>query len=461
MPGKINAGVIIPAAGLSSRFGGEPKALACFEGRSLLSRAVEAFRLCGLNEIIVVTGHHRPEVEEEADDLGVKAVFNTDYQDGMFSSIQTGLKALESDEAFFILPVDGALVRAGTILSLLSVWRKRASKRKKRPILIPAFGSKAGHPPLISVAFKADILHWSSPGGLRGWLASQMDQGRDDFLHNGLIPRKTGEKIEFIELKDEGIICDIDTKDDLATAELTPDHELPRIPEAWQLLLQNPLSQAKIRHHLKVASSALRLTLALKTAGEKEADPYLSLLSGLLHDLARDHDQHARAGRLRLAAMGWPELALVVGAHTDPPAVFLKGLALGLGLKQGRQDDPAYAEASRRVRLSSLAVYLSDKYWWDDEAVSIRQRFEITRRHKLDGGKHLEILDRAEASQRDLIFLAIKKREAVALGIEYWFRRILAKDPENVARTRSGDDAESDLEILYKDSFGRKKHKTL
>lgn len=462
MPRPVKAGAVILAAGLSSRFEGRLKALAEVEGRSLLALASGVFRGCGLNEILVVTGHRHAEVETEAAALGLDCVFNPDYAHGMLSSAQAGLKRLdERIEAFFILPVDCALVSPLTALKLLSAWRLKAGQ-KKPGIFIPVFNSRCGHPPLISNEYREDILRggdlslnqakargespesrgpgidappgfWDGSGGLRGWLASKLTNGQADFLQ-GLRPLASGKTIDFLELEDENIVCDIDTPEDLASAKLNKAKTAPNINEAWHLLLQSDLSAAKIRHHLKVALSALRLTLALRSIGENEADPHLSLMAALVHDLARKEQNHALAGRRRLEAMGWQDEALVVGSHTDLPAVFLKGL----GLDYCRTtDDAQYIQAERRIRLSALAVYLADKYWWNDEPAALGERFAISRRH---------------AEAKDICAKIIDKREMTAQALENWFRRRLGSEPETVARQISGDEREAQLAALAKEA---------
>lgn len=450
MPRPLKAGAVILAAGLSSRFKGRLKALAEVEGRSLLALASGVFRGCGLNDILVVTGHRHAEVETEAAALGLDCVFNPDYEHGMFSSAQAGLKRLdERIEAFFILPVDCALVSPLTILKLLSAWRLKGGL-KKPGVIIPVFNSRCGHPPLIGNEYREDILRggdlslsramtrgesaeplWDGSGGLRGWLSAKLKSGQSDFLR-GFRPPASGKTIAFLELEDENIPCDIDTPEDLASAKTNKAKAAPNIIEAWHLLLQSDLSAAKIRHHLKVALSALRLTLALKNMGESEADPQLSLAAALMHDLAREEQNHALAGRRRLEAMGWQDEALVVGGHTDPPAVFLKELGLGLGYGRTVADAP-YIQAPRRIRLSTLAVYLADKYWWNDEPVALGERFAISRRH-------------AEAT--DICAKIINKREMTAKALENWFRHRLEKEPEGLARQKSGDEREAQLAAL-------------
>ncbi|MDR0881791.1 MAG: nucleotidyltransferase family protein, partial [Candidatus Adiutrix sp.] len=140
---RVEAGAIILAAGLSTRFGGFPKALATFNGQTLLARAVECFQRCGLKQLTVVTGHRRGEVEAATAGLGARSVFNPDYQSGMFTSIQTGVRSLAGVESFFVLPVDAALIQSQTVLALLTTWR--LGRGSSSSVLIPAFNDRPGH----------------------------------------------------------------------------------------------------------------------------------------------------------------------------------------------------------------------------------------------------------------------------------------------------------------------------
>jgi len=108
---KTRVGVIILAAGESSRLG-KPKQLVSFRGRTLIRIAVEA----GLNSIcrpvVVVLGakadHIRPEVPEQA-----RVVENSEWQEGMASSIRRGVEAIEAEvDAVILMLCDQPLVDA-------------------------------------------------------------------------------------------------------------------------------------------------------------------------------------------------------------------------------------------------------------------------------------------------------------------------------------------------------------
>src|SRR5512144_1165841 len=84
---------IILAAGESRRMG-RPKMLLPWGGSTVLQTVIAAFRTAGTEEILVVTGAGREQIESS---IGASAqtVFNPDFANGeMLSSIQAGLRAM-------------------------------------------------------------------------------------------------------------------------------------------------------------------------------------------------------------------------------------------------------------------------------------------------------------------------------------------------------------------------------
>jgi molybdenum cofactor cytidylyltransferase len=78
----------------------------------------------GVDDIVVVTGHAADALVPVLDKLPVRPVHNADYDSGMFSSVQTGARALSADtDAFFILPADYPLVRTEVLDMLIKGFR--------------------------------------------------------------------------------------------------------------------------------------------------------------------------------------------------------------------------------------------------------------------------------------------------------------------------------------------------
>ena len=80
---------IIIAGGYSSRMG-ELKALLPMGGTTVLNQSINLFRSCGVNDIMVVTGHRAEEVRAVAEKAGVRTTHNPDFAQGMYSSIRAG-----------------------------------------------------------------------------------------------------------------------------------------------------------------------------------------------------------------------------------------------------------------------------------------------------------------------------------------------------------------------------------
>ena len=420
--GRVETGVVILAAGLSTRFGGKPKALAESGGRSLLRAVVDKSRLAGINKIKVVTGHHKAEVEEAARALDVETIHNADYEQGMFSSVKTGVRAMAGTESFFVWPVDAALTHVQTILTLISAWRGTRRNGEDPAVLVPVFNTLTGHPPMFSARCLDDITAWPGDGGLRGWIGSLMNEPSAQSLFKGQRPDSSDGPVSFINVPDEGVISDIDTRDDL-TARQPKGASRPSLEEAWQFLLQHDPGRDKIEHCLWVSLAAFRLSLALREAG-RPADPDLALLGGLLHDIAHGHKQHDQWGMVIAQNMGWPEIGRVIGAHNDPPAEVWRAFF---------DPDPGMGRCPVSLAETCLSVYLADKYCLGNRQVTLKTRFAASR-HQFE--------DDPDASA------AVARREQTALTVEDCFRRRLDAEPLEVAERATKDVREEALRRL-------------
>src|SRR5437667_3270991 len=100
---------IVLAAGKSERMG-SPKALLRFGGQTFLERILSTVEQSKIDTVRVVVGRHRDEIARAMP--GLPFVFNPDYEQGMSTSIQAGIRALPPEtEAAVLLLVDHPLVR--------------------------------------------------------------------------------------------------------------------------------------------------------------------------------------------------------------------------------------------------------------------------------------------------------------------------------------------------------------
>lgn len=186
MPLKMSA--IILAAGYSSRME-SLKALLPLGNSTVIERVVKLFIESGIDDVRVVSGHQRKMLHPVLQKLAVQEVYNPDYSQGMFSSVQAGVSSLGAElEAFFIMPVDIPLVKIATIKELVINYEQTGAK-----IVYPCCNGKRGHPPLLSKTLRTEILQWEGSYGLKGLLRQH-----DDMSLN-------------IPVSDAGILLDMDT----------------------------------------------------------------------------------------------------------------------------------------------------------------------------------------------------------------------------------------------------------
>jgi molybdenum cofactor cytidylyltransferase len=85
-----NTGIIILAAGGSSRFG-DIKQLLPFNGKTLLQHVIDEAAKAGAQPIVVITGAHATRVSTSIADSNVNVVINENWQEGMASGIVAGV----------------------------------------------------------------------------------------------------------------------------------------------------------------------------------------------------------------------------------------------------------------------------------------------------------------------------------------------------------------------------------
>jgi len=99
----VIAGIVL-AAGESRRMG-QPKQLMVLGLRTMLQQVVDAAASSQLDQVYVVVGHRAEEVKASLAKREVKFIENSNYRDGLGSSVRAGVAALPPDAraAMFLL----------------------------------------------------------------------------------------------------------------------------------------------------------------------------------------------------------------------------------------------------------------------------------------------------------------------------------------------------------------------
>lgn len=179
---------IVLAAGKSERMG-SPKALLAYRGRTFLENILAAISASSIQAPVVVVGHHRNEIAARLNLPNM--IFNPNYEQGMITSFQAGIRALprEASGALLFL-VDHPVVETSTIESLIA---QHAPNR----IVVPVFEGRRGHPVLFSSEVLQEIVDLPSSQGAN------------------IVVRKDPSRIVEVPVDTPGVLVDVDTPEDL------------------------------------------------------------------------------------------------------------------------------------------------------------------------------------------------------------------------------------------------------
>ncbi len=268
-----NYAAIILAAGLSSRMG-DFKAMMPFDGIPAIVNLIRNFKLAGIRDIFVVTGHRADLLEEVIEQEQVRGVFNRSYEKGMFSSIKTGVAALgKQTDAFFLLPVDYPLIPARAFMDMMDIFDEMSGC-----FLIPCYDGKKGHPPLFPYEMAGSILAYDGEGGLKGFTLKHENRMRR------------------AQLDFEELVMDMDTYEEYG--EMAAHYDKMQAPDekkCLSLLERYQVPDVVRQHSIAVAQLAVRIGAELNEQGAG-LDLCLIRSAALLHDIAREQRHHWSAG---------------------------------------------------------------------------------------------------------------------------------------------------------------------
>ena len=145
------------------------KPLLPFGNKTVIECCIDYLRNGGVDQIVVVLGHRADDIRRKVS--GVTFAHNPDPDSEMSASIAAGVRELpESVKATLIAPVDYPAVPAKVVSALLESW-KTGSR-----LVIPTWLGRGGHPVLVDLSFKAELLNLPASGGLRTLFEAYPDE---------------------------------------------------------------------------------------------------------------------------------------------------------------------------------------------------------------------------------------------------------------------------------------------
>jgi molybdenum cofactor cytidylyltransferase len=163
---------IVLAAGRSERMGAF-KPLLPFGAKTVIDTCIEYLRAGGVGPVIVVLGqgHRAEDLKEQLQDSGVIFAINPDPTSEMSASIACGVREIpESTKAVVITPADHPAVPAEVVRLLINEWKKGAR------LVMPTNQGRGGHPVLVDLSFRDELLSLDTRQGLKAFFDAHQDQ---------------------------------------------------------------------------------------------------------------------------------------------------------------------------------------------------------------------------------------------------------------------------------------------
>jgi len=154
---------IVLAAGTSSRMGSKNKLLLPFKGSTFIEHIVSQLLKSTIDQVIVVLGHEQNKIKQVLTQKEVVFTINTNYNSGMTSSIQAGIKATSKNtDGYLICLSDMPFLTTSDYNKIL------ASISGNKEIILPFYKNLKGNPVYFSKGFREEILTHPAPEGCKG-----------------------------------------------------------------------------------------------------------------------------------------------------------------------------------------------------------------------------------------------------------------------------------------------------
>ncbi|MEC3874370.1 nucleotidyltransferase family protein [Chryseobacterium salviniae] len=169
-----NTGIIVLAAGNSSRMG-SPKQLLLYQGKTLLERITDtALEVFDPNQIVLVLGACHHEIASVIKNRNIHIVINENWESGMASSIQTGMKKLSvlfpEMERCFISVCDQPYLTSDLFSKMLQL-----QETSGKEIVVTKYADTLGVPVLFSKKYFKPLMELTGEQGAKKIIQQNMN----------------------------------------------------------------------------------------------------------------------------------------------------------------------------------------------------------------------------------------------------------------------------------------------
>lgn len=191
---RLVVGAVLLAAGAGTRLGGRPKSLLELGGVPLIRRQLIALSGAGVDEVVVVLGHHAEAIEAAVREFPVTLARNPAPDDGQASSVRIGLQALTGKlDAVVVALADQPMINAQDITALIGAFKKRG----EASMVVPRVAGEPGNPVIFEAELRDQWLAGDVNGACRRWRETHP------------------ERVHWLDTDNQRYRVDIDTPEDL------------------------------------------------------------------------------------------------------------------------------------------------------------------------------------------------------------------------------------------------------
>lgn len=166
-------GIILLAAGKSSRLG-RPKQSLLYNGRTFVQHSLHVALSSAAKLVLVVLGAHADRIKKEIEGIDVHVIENPEWEEGMASSIRSGLKAFNeiapAGEGVILMVCDQPFVTASLLNQLIA-----AHENTGKPIVACGYENTFGPPVFFHRSFFAELQQLKGDVGARKILSQHAE----------------------------------------------------------------------------------------------------------------------------------------------------------------------------------------------------------------------------------------------------------------------------------------------